>query len=153
MKRSAQVHVKNIVDFINTLLKRVPQEELYRSNPELQKFVSMYWILYLSQAMSVAELNSYLVACGFSDDTTDVKNKLFCMKMIGWIGRYTYANKTYWFANFSQDPFSRYSFVDGVKERDTARRKASVVQAVKKDLKIPKHVRDHVVTQQQSAMS
>ena len=153
VKASARQHVKSIVDFINVRLKKVPQEELFRANPTLQKFISIYWILYLSQAMSISELNAYLVACGFADDTADVKNKLFCMKMVGWVDRYTYANKTFWFVNFSQDPFSRYAFVEGVVERDTARRKASVVFAVQKDLKIPRHVRDHVVTQQQSAMS
>src|SRR5690349_13506792 len=57
VKRSAERHVSNVVEFINARLDKVPQEELFRGNEGIQIFVSLYWILNLAQALSISELH------------------------------------------------------------------------------------------------
>ena len=145
IRSSVKHHVSNVVKFINARLDKVPQEELFRGNSGLQKFLSLYWILNLSQALATSELHSYATSLGIETDLKDVKNKLFCMKMAGWVDTYAYSNKTYWYTLRSQDPFARYSFKDGVQERDTVRRKAAVTTAIHKELDVPRHVREYVV--------
>lgn len=142
VKCSAKPHFSGIVQFINSLLKRTPNEQAFRRDPDSQSFWIILWILHLSNAISITELaeyTEYLTQASLKD----IRNRLFCMQLAGWVRQYTYSNKTYWYSTSKHDPFSRYSFIPGV-VRDTSRRKAEVAAAIQTALKIPRHVREHV---------
>jgi hypothetical protein len=143
VKSVAGRHAASMIKFVNSLMKRVPKEELYRTAEPLQPFANVLWVLYLAQAIPITELISYMTELSGMEQW-ELRNKLYCMQLAGWVGTYSYENKVYWFSTADSDPFSRYAFKPGV-ERDTARRKAAVVASIKDNLKVPKHVREVVL--------
>jgi hypothetical protein len=142
IKRTAKPHFGAILKFIKNNLKRTPNEELYRINTEIQDFIVILWVLYLGTAIPITDLFNYMESL-LGMEQREVRNKLYCMKLAGWVEKYPYDNKVYWFATSNEDPFSRYAFQPGV-VRDTTRRKTDVVARITADLKVPKHVREHV---------
>jgi hypothetical protein len=72
----------------------------------------------------------------------DLRNKLYCMQLSGWITSELYSNKEYFYTCNDLDVFG-YSFKDGVSDRDSARRKADVAAALLNAERPPKHVRLH----------
>lgn len=149
VKSSIRSHVSRITAFVNTIISRAPGEESLKSRQDIRSFVMILWILHLSQGISITEILRYIH--GIVDLTfNDLKNKLYCMKLAGWVSTYTYENKTYWFSTSELDPISKYSFIPGA-VRDTARRKMDVSIAIQKELKVPRHVREYVAAQKGAA--
>ncbi len=142
IKRSAAPHYKTVAKFINKNLKRVPAEERFDRAASIQSFILILWVLHLSQALSFTELTE-VVNQLIPMDQHDVKNKLYCMKLVGWVNEYPYDNKVHWYAVSRDDPFSRYRFLTGG-AFDTARRKLEVVNELGKEFKLDPHVRQHV---------
>jgi hypothetical protein len=68
------------------------------------------------------------------------------MKMCGWVEKYRYSGRDYWFSPFQADPVAKYRFIPGV-ENDVLRRKSDAATALAAKLKLPKHVREHVAAQ------
>ncbi|MFS8147961.1 retron St85 family effector protein [Rhizobium sp. BR 249] len=144
VKSSIRDHVRVITDFINSQISIEPDEFLFRSNEQFQSFCIILWILHISRAISITELEDYSSRLGLNITRKDIKNKLYCMKIAGWVDEYTYSNKTYWHAKTDIDPICRYSYRDEVIERDTPRRKLDVTLDIQKDLKVPTHVARHI---------
>jgi len=143
IKNSIKSHCGNITQFINSLLQRSPNRHLFRKDPSSESFWIILWILHLSHSIAISDLTEY--ANKFTDIAQkDVRNRLFCMQLAGWVDCYTYINKTYWYSLGSADPFPQYRFIADVAVRDPLRRKAEVAQSLQTALKVPKHVRDHV---------
>ncbi|RVQ68764.1 hypothetical protein EKN06_00575 [Croceicoccus ponticola] len=143
IKQTAAPHVSDIVGFINEQLKRIPAEESWKSAEELQTFVLILWLLHLSHAMTITQLLSYTQAIRPAMTQKDLRNALFCMKLAGWVTKFRHLNCDYWCSTAMADPFSRYSFKEGV-ERDPIRRKADVADAIAKELKLSRQVRERV---------
>ncbi len=142
VKNTARPHATRMIRLVKDLLKRSPAEEAYRANEGIRPFILILWILYLAQAIPITDLIDYISdLAGISQ--RELRNKLYCMQLAGWVDKYAYENKVYWYATSNLDPISRYSFIDGV-VRDTARRKAEVVTAINAELRVPRHVRAHV---------
>ena len=62
------------------------------------------------------------------------------MRIAGWVERIAYSGHDYIYAMHDEDPFE-YSFSVTVTEKDSARRKIAVTQALAKATGIPRHVR------------
>jgi hypothetical protein len=154
VKSSARSHVRSITTFTNKLLDRIHKEHLFESDKEEQIFICILWIVYLSTAVSITQIVDYYSNTFGNISMSDMRNKLFCMKLAGWVSTYTYVNKTYWYANYDIDPFSRYAFLSHLpaKDRDSARRKSDVVTAIRGELKIPKHVRELVAKNRKAGL-
>lgn len=154
IKCSVNPHVSAMVDFIARLVVGRHREEGFRVDHDMQSFFIILWILHLSRAISITSIVAIiksLEALGVYDfwgktniSVDSVKNKLFCMKIAGWVDKYAYDSKIYWFLTRDKDPFSRYSFSRGVVENDPIRRKALVTSGLVTELALPKHVRRHV---------
>lgn len=144
IKNSASPHVSDIVRFTNELLKRVPTEEAWRSAEELQSFILILWVLHLSHAMTMTDLLEYAQALRPAITPRELKNKLFCMKLAGWVSKFRHVNTDYWCSTSTHDPFSRYSFVAGA-VRDTFRRKLEVTVAISREMGLSRQVLTRVL--------
>jgi hypothetical protein len=142
IKGSAQPHVKAIVDFINAGLKRIPSTFLFSSAPPIKSFIVIYWIAYLSLAIPLGKLTSFLSNILPEETSATVRRKLYCMQLAGWIKVYHYSGTDYYYVMHDRDPFSKYTFKSGIVEKDTVRRKSDVAAEVKRELSLPKHVRE-----------
>jgi len=142
IKGSAEPHVKPIVDFINAGLKRITSTFLYSSIPTIQPFIIIYWIVYLSLAIPLGKLTTFLANIIPQETTATVRRKLYCMKLAGWIKVKHYSGTDYYYVTGDTDPL-KYAFKPGVvkKDMDTARRKSDVAAAIKKELSLHRHVR------------
>jgi hypothetical protein len=140
-KGSAEPHVKPIVDFINAGLKRIPATFLYSSVRTIQPFIIIYWIVYLSLAIPLGKLTTFLSNIIPDETLATVRRRLYCMQLAGWIKVKHYSGTDYYYATSDEDPF-KYAFKPGVVEKDTARRKSDVAAEIKKELSLQKHVRE-----------
>ena len=141
IKASISGHYSRIGQLINKQLSRVPNEQLYRTaTGGLGAFVEILWILHICSAMPVSELHSFRQSLFAENiEQREIKNKLYCMKLAGWVSSYSYENKEYWYTKSIEDPF-RYRFRQGVNANDSTRRKVEAMAAAKSALKVPKHV-------------
>lgn len=145
VKLSVSPHVREIVRFINDMTDKTPKEELFRTNTLLQPFVITLWILHISAAIPINDLAEYALEIG-GISLPDLKNKLYCMKLCGWVNKYRYSGRDYWFSLYPNDPITKYRFVPGV-ENDVLRRKAQAARAVAAELRVPRHVKEYVAAQ------
>lgn len=142
VKASVSSHVTSIVDFINDVVNATPREESYASiNATLRRCVNVLWLLHLANALSITQVVEYY-QFAFQEDISrsEVNNMLYCMKLAGWVERYEYINKSYWYAVYRDDPISKYRFKPGVKDVDSLRRKSIVTPKLKAELSHPSHV-------------
>lgn len=125
VQSSVAPHRSEILNFINGHVDKAPASQGYPSDPKISIFYIVYWAIYLSVAISRLNLVSCVASLvpGVSDN--EVREKVYCMQIAGWIDSYRYSNKEYFFALKDKDPFS-YGFKAGVANRDSARRKAIV---------------------------
>lgn len=138
--RSARPHYRHIVKFLKEHVTSVPVSTTYDKLGEAQIFYVIYWIIHLCLAVTVTALYSY-VKLIFNDVTDDeIRRKLYCMQLAGWIERRPYSNKDYLWTLYDPDPFN-YEFKLGVTERVTVRRNLIVQTALKRAEEIPSHVR------------
>jgi hypothetical protein len=140
VKASARLHYTEIRKFITDHLDAVPASELFRLHVERQVFYVIYWIIYLSLAVSVSDLYSYIASLIPTIQTPEIRNKLYCMELAGWICRTSYSGKDYFYVLHEQDPFD-YAFLPSVADRDSVRRKFIVAEALSKVNVVPGHVR------------
>jgi hypothetical protein len=140
VKASAQLHYAEIRNFITDHLDAVPASELYRLHVERQSFYVIYWVIYLSLAVSVSDLYSYVTSLIPKIATSEIRNKLYCMELAGWIYRSAYSGKDYFYVLHEHDPFD-YAFLPTVADRDSVRRKFIVAEALSKLNAVPGHVR------------
>jgi hypothetical protein len=139
VKKSARLHYTEIRKFIMSHLDAVPASELYSEHAERQTFYVIYWVIYLAFAVSVVDLYSYVKSLIPGIQTKEIRNRLYCMELAGWIRRYSYSNKDYLFVLHEHDPFD-YAFRPGVADRDSARRKFAVAESLSKKATTPRHV-------------
>jgi hypothetical protein len=140
IKSSISSHYQQIQTFINGRIKSRPSEFLLRESGALGQFLMTLWIIHLSKAIGISDLSRYLNSIGITQTQKELKNRLYCMKIAGWIDKYKYSNKDYWHPLTDKDPISRYRYKAAAAVKDTARRKLEVAEAVRRDLRPPKHV-------------
>jgi hypothetical protein len=145
IKSSAKSHFSQIKKFVEGQISSKAKTFLFRNGGDIQIFIIILWIIHLSRAISITEIASYTAALGYNYSQKDIKNKLYSMKLAGWIDRYSYSNKGYWHPITAQDPFARYSFKHATADRDSARRKLEVIEAIRRDLRPPSHVLKYAV--------
>lgn len=138
--RSTALHRAEMVKFVNQHLDAIPKTEQFPRASDVSVFYLIYWVIHLSLAISRSSLyNSIRILVPAVTDI-DLRNKIFCMQLAGWIAVESYSGKDYLYTCHDVDPFV-YKFDDAVSERDTVRRKIEVTQALAAAEKVPKHVR------------
>ena len=99
----------------------------------------MYWIIYLSIAITPKILYDSVKLIFPESSDKDIRNKVYCLELAKWIQRYSYSDKDYFFTLFDSEPFF-YSYKYGVDETSTVRRKLAVQAGLKKVESIPRFV-------------
>lgn len=148
LKSSISGHFNNLISFVNKRLESTTASVGLSTSPEVKEFYTIYWIIFLATAITLDALEEY--AKNFFPNITkkELNQKLYSMKIAGWVDKHTYFEETYYFALAEQDPF-HYSFQNQVpqRDRDTARRKTDIAGELKRALKLPGQVRRHVIEQ------
>lgn len=148
---SIKSHYTEIKNFISEGIDAAPKSRQFDTDKEVKKFFIIYWVLYHSYASS---LNVLLWAVNKLDpgiSLSQLKNCLYCLKLVGWVGRETYSSKDYFFALSSSDPVS-YNYPKNQRAgqsmltRQLAIRKEFAVRE-----KIPKHITTVVKAQREAA--
>jgi hypothetical protein len=69
----------------------------------------------------------------------DIANKLYCLVIAGWLKKFAYSHKDYYYATVDTDPFD-YSYKPGVRVRDSLRRKLAIREGMKGIEEVPPYV-------------
>ena len=151
IKSSARSHVADIIRFINNQVTRIPTEQKFINNSDIQIFIVLYWIIHTSMAISISKLTLYFDNIhNFNPqfrevDPIEIRKALYCMKLAGWIESIHYSNIDYYCCTNDIDPF-RYKFKSEALEKDSIRRKSDVVAAIQHELSLPKYVRSQAAS-------
>jgi hypothetical protein len=137
---SVKPHYSEMIKFVNGHLDAASKTTQFKPTDDTSLFYIIYWVIYLSLAISFAPLANILQILLPTIEHREIRNKIYCMKLAGWIDEFPYSGKSYYFTNGDADPF-QYSFKENVVDRDSARRKTDVTIALTKLENAPKHVR------------
>jgi hypothetical protein len=69
----------------------------------------------------------------------DISNKIYSLMIAGWLKKYSYSRKDYYYATVDDDPFN-YSYRAGIRERDSLRRKSDIREGMKAVEQVPPYV-------------
>lgn len=143
IKTSIAPHVTDIIQLINSIIEKIPQKSLLHTANEIKTFILIYWIIHLSIAIPMGRIREYLkTICAL--DVPELRKKLYCMRLVGWIDFIHYSNIDYFYCKQSLDPIE-YHFKDAVAVTDSVRRKVLVADEIQKELSLPRHVRQVAV--------
>jgi hypothetical protein len=65
--------------------------------------------------------------------------KLYCLVIAGWLKKFAYSHKDYYYATVDTDPFD-YSYKPGVRVKDSLRRKLAIREAMQNIERVPPFV-------------
>lgn len=130
VKSSVASEYTSIVDFIKTHVEKTPERTLRHVLGDAAIFFDILWFLHLFQAVSFSVLCDLVQRLHAGCSNEDIKNKLFSMKVAGWISTVPHGQKDYYFGLFDEDPFE-YAFKDGVINVDPFRRRADARKALR----------------------
>lgn len=136
---SARPHYNEIRRFIADHIDAIPKSITYNQLGESKLFFLVYWIIHLSSAISPATLYSYVQSLHPDVGNNDIKDKVYCMILAGWVAKESYSGRDYFYALHDDDPLS-FDFKPGVSETNAIRRKLEVVNAFRRLESIPKHI-------------
>lgn len=137
---SIKPHYTEIVKFINAKIESIPSSALYAQLGSAQDFYLIYWVIYISFVISPSILYDYIKIINTNLTDQEIRNKVYCMELAGWIQRAHYSGKDYFFVRHEGDPFD-YSFKEGVSANDSVRRKMDLRTSLGKAETIPEYVK------------
>lgn len=140
VRRSATPHYKEIKSFISTNVDAVASSRQFHLDYEVRKFFVVYWALYLAYAASINVLLNAVRRIYADMTLSDLRDILFCLKVVGWIDRQKYSNKEYYFALGSGDPLE-YRFSADLADKDILGRRLRVREDFEAAEKLPTHIK------------
>jgi hypothetical protein len=148
--RSVRAHLRSITSFINSHVKSVPQSRTYNDLGDAAIFYLIYWIIFLSLAVSKSHLYEYVRNIRPHLTDKDIRNKIYCMQLAGWVDTISYGAKDYFIVLFDDDPFS-YSFKPGTRDTDSKRRKMEVTTSLRRAERIERHILETAAAKRKTA--
>lgn len=137
---SARPHKREMLKFIIDQLSAVPKSELFSNLGAAEKFFLVYWIIFVCYAISHQQLYRIIKKVKPELEEREIRNVLFCLRLVGWINTCSYSSKIYFYTAYDHDPFD-YAYNEGVAITDSARRKAAIARSVHKGAALPVHIR------------
>lgn len=135
--------MKQIVEFINAGISKVPTTFSFDAGEDIKQFILIYWIIYLSNAVTLGKLTEYIsTLLGSPCSQNLVRRMLYCMRLAGWVDVVHYSGQEYYIVLIDVDPFDKYAFRAGAAGNDSKRRKADVASELQSDLALPRYVRE-----------
>lgn len=148
---SIRGHYSEVKNFISAGIESAPKSRQFDTDRELKKFFIIYWALYHAYASSLNVLFWAVSKLDPEISLVQLKNCLYCLKIVGWVGKETYSNKDYYFALSSADPVS-YNYPKGsVAGRNMFARQLLIRKEFEGREKIPKHISGVVKARREAA--
>lgn len=138
---SIREHYVDVADFVKGHLDKSSRTHVINESEHHKLFTIIAWIVYLSLAISTQRLYDAVRSLLPNVTQTDIKNKLYCLRLIGWIDVISYSSKDYFYTKIDIDPIDDYAFHSGVKETDSTRRKLDISREFLDAENPPRHVR------------
>lgn len=151
VKASAAPHYATINKFIVDHVYAQPKSHAYAGLGASAAFFDILWLTHLSSAISPTLLYDYVRKVHPSLSDGEIRNLLYCMKVVGWIGQVSYGGKDYFYCQQDSDPFE-YAFNAGVSVTDSSRRKLNVSKFIRAEEELPRAVYQRVIDAQKSAI-
>jgi hypothetical protein len=148
---SINSHYSEIKNFITKGINSAPKSHQFHSEPDVKKFFIVYWVLYHSYASSLSVLKWAVNKIDPSINTNQLKDCLYCLRIVGWIGKETYSNKDYYFALSSVDPVSYNYPRNNPAGRNMLARQMAIKDEFRVREKIPKHISNVVKNRREAA--
>lgn len=123
--QSAKTIQRDIEGFIVNHVNATPASFSWEMRPELRLFALIYWIIYLSFSISSDLLHECIRALMPDAQEVDVENKIFCMRLAGWIEIRAHGPIDYYYTLHDRDVFE-YAFRPEAIDHDSHRRKLAV---------------------------
>ena len=134
--RSIKPHYRSIVDFINEHLHKLHASISFMSAEERRIFYVTYWVIYLLVAVSPDTLEGCVKLLLPKATHSEIHRKLYCMILAGWVQRYSYSSRDYYYVTRDEDPLA-YSYTAEATEKDTLRRKIDIAHAARDIERVP----------------
>lgn len=144
LARDIEPHYAAIEAFIENALKAVPTTLRYPAGRDERIFCIAYWLIFVAIGITFRVLCDAIRL--FMDDITekDVKNKLYSLRVAGWILVKYYGGKEYYYTKLHEDPFD-YSFRAGERVRDGVRWRVALTTELSDKCGIEGHVQEFVM--------
>jgi hypothetical protein len=147
--RSADPHYMSMKTYIVDGLDRSPKSKLFSADMSVRQFYIVYWVLYHAYAASLGVLHDAVCKMLPTISVKQLKNILYCLKLVGWVAREPYANKDYYFALGEMDPVV-YKFSKDQNLPNIMDRKLKIRPQFEAIERLPKHIKG-VVAQKRAA--
>jgi hypothetical protein len=151
IKSSARDHVRQIVNFINAGVDKIPATFAYESRADIKQFIVIYWVIYLSNAITLGKLAEFVSSMFSASNQHSIRRILYCMRLAGWVDVLPYSGQEYYYVLIDVDPFDKYAFRPGASGNDTARRKTDVSLALQSELALPRYIRELAAKKRRAA--
>jgi hypothetical protein len=149
---SINSHYSQIKRFITEGINSAPKSHQFNTEPDVKKFFIVYWVLYHSYASSLSVLKWAVNKIDPSVSLSQLKNCLYCLRIVGWIGKEAYSNKDYYFALSSVDPVS-YNYPRASSAgRNMLSRQMKIRNEFRVRERIPKHISNVVKARREAAI-
>ncbi|NRD88515.1 hypothetical protein C8024_02110 [Sphingopyxis sp. BSNA05] len=134
VKSSVNGHFSEIAAFIARSVAASSSSFGYSNLNGSESFYDLLWLISICKAIPPEPLNEAIriVNPGLSDN--DIRDKLFCLRLAGWIGKVSYSNKDYYFQLRGQSPYE-YAFLPEKRIRDMDGTLLDISSTVKKSCK------------------
>lgn len=130
VKSAAAPLFKDIKNFISDQISAIPKSFSYNTLNEAAIFYDIFWLTYVANVISPNTLYDAVNRIYPNISHDDIRNKIFCMKVAGWLDKISYSNKEYYFCKIDTDIFD-YAYLPTAKSKDSLRRKTDIRQIFK----------------------
>jgi len=149
--RSANPICRDIENFVKDHVADTPASFAWSSNDELRSFFVIYWVIFVAFAISPTLLQECLHAILQNVTNQEIRNRLFCMQLAGWIERRSYGGRDYYFTLHDMDVFE-YAFRPETADKDSGRRKIAVAAGFRKIETVPGQILTAANTARQAVL-
>lgn len=139
VKESARQHFFEIVKYINDRIDETEKTKLYRNLGDSKIFYDIIWILSIFEAIPPQQLYDCVKIIHPDVDDSDIRNKLFTLRICEWVDVLSYSNRDFYFLPENRDPFE-YRYLPNRRPRDIDAKKLTISNDFKRDGHVNKNV-------------
>jgi hypothetical protein len=144
IKSSVSGEIDDMLGYIRDEYNKSPRSLRLTSSPRKKSFFFLYWIVHLCGGQSPSVLYEIYQSIYPDSKEADIRNKLFCLELLGWIGRIRYGTKEYFFAIHDDDPF-QYRFRVGVTKSNATARKQEAFEWIEGRYPVDRRARRRIL--------
>lgn len=131
---------RDIETFIKDHVDATPASFSWINNEDIRSFFVIYWIIYVAFAISPTLLSECVQAVIPGITNKEIRNRIFCMQLAGWIDRRAHGARDYYYTLYDKDVFE-YAFNAEVVDKDSGRRKMQVAEGFRAAEDVPRLIR------------